>query len=121
MQKKIHYWIFLINIALISIVVFFANQDNLFIKLIDVVFYFDLLYTIIFLFLFVLKGRFFDGLVFGFRRFNHVMFNRNDVLEEWKEKPLPSESINLRFYEVVKIQSITLTTLLILLLIIYYL
>lgn len=72
------------------------------------------------LYLFTVKGGFFDGIVFSFRRFNHVMFKRNDYLESWKEKPLPSEKFNKETYKVFTIQCGSLLIILILLLTIYY-
>jgi hypothetical protein len=120
MNYKTHFLLFIVNIISIFTIVLFLTPDQLFVQFINILFYFALLYTTVFLFHFVAKGGFFDGLIFGFRRFKNVMFHKNDVLEEWKEKPLPSENINLRLYEVLKIQTVALNIVLLLLLVIYY-
>jgi hypothetical protein len=66
------------------------------------------------------KGGFFDGVTFGFRRFNTLMFKKNDYLEEWRNKPLPSEKFNASLYHRLKFQAILLLVLLIILLVLYY-
>lgn len=91
------------------------------VNLIDIVFYFGFLYLVVFLFLYIVKGKFFDGLVYSFRKFNHVMFKKGDYLEGWKEKPLPSEGVKPGFYSAVKFQSLALLSLLMILLAVYYL
>ena len=71
--------------------------------------------------MYTIKGGFFDGVTFGFRRFNSVFIKRNDYLEEWREKPLPSEKFNSSLYQVLKFQGLALFILLLILIGIYYL
>lgn len=116
MEKKLNFTILLINLAIIM----FLTHSLSLINLINSVFYISFLFFIGFLFLFTVKGGFFDGLVFGFRRFNHVMFKRDDYLEEWKDKPLPSENFNSKVYHVFKFQTIILLTIQLVLVVIFY-
>ena len=74
MNYKTHFLLFIANIIIIFTIVLFLTPDQLFVQFINILFYFALLYTTVFLFHFVAKGGFFDGLIFGFRRFkkHHV-------------------------------------------------
>jgi len=119
MKEKRKLGLFLINMAVIFAVFFFGSEHTL-ISLINTVFYVGLIYVVAVLFMFTVKGGFFDGLVFGFRRYNHIMFKRKDYLEEWKKKPLPSESFNIRIYRLLQFQCYILLGGIIVLLIIYY-
>jgi len=110
--------VFLINIVVISLL-FLLMKDLTFVNYINSIFYIAFLYIIVFLFLVTLKGGFYDGITYSFRRFNAVMFKK-DYLEEWKEKPLPSETFNENFYEIIKSQAIYLFLLLGLFLCLYY-
>jgi len=119
MKEKRKLGLFLINMAVIFAFFFFGSEHTL-ISLINTVFYVGLIYVVAVLFMFTVKGGFFDGLVFGFRRYNHIMFKRKDYLEEWKKKPLPSESFNIRIYRLLQFQCYILLGGIIVLLIIYY-
>jgi len=119
MKEKRKLGLFLINMAVIFAVFFFGSEHTL-ISLINTVFYVGLIYVVAVLFMFTVKGGFFDGLVFGFRRYNHIMFKRKDYLEEWKKKPLPSESFNIQIYRLLQFQCYILLGGIIVLLIIYY-
>ncbi|AWI14019.1 DUF3899 domain-containing protein [Caldibacillus thermoamylovorans] len=119
MKEKRQAGLFLVNMAVIFVVFFFGSEHTL-ISFINTVFYVGLIYVVTVLFMFTVKGGFFDGLVFGFRRYNHIMFKRKDYLEEWKKKPLPSESFNIRLYRLLQFQCYMLVGGLIVLLIIYY-
>jgi hypothetical protein len=119
-KKKDHFVFLCINLGIILIFFTLLGSDHNFIEFINTLFYISFFYFLLFLSLFTSKGGFFDGLVYSFRRFNHVMFHSKDYLEEWKEKPLPSENINLRFYQLLKVQTGLLIGLLIILLVIFY-
>ncbi|AYV68570.1 MULTISPECIES: DUF3899 domain-containing protein [Niallia] len=119
MQNK-KWFIFLINLFLTFILFFISSSEYSLVHYINSVFYLTFLYIVIFLFMYIAKGGFFDGVTFSFRRFHHVILKRNDYLEEWKEKPLPSQKFNKRFYSVLKFQVISLFVYLLILLIIYY-
>jgi hypothetical protein len=70
--------------------------------------------------MYTIKGGFFDGVTFGFRRFNSIMFKRDDYLEEWRDKPLPSEKFNASLYQRIKFQATSLLLLLIIMISLYY-
>lgn len=114
-------WKFLLLNLLIILLIFliFSSTYNL-LNFINSVFYLSFFYLITVLFMYTSKGGFFDGVTFGFRRFNSLMFKRNDYLEEWRDKPLPSEKFNASLYQRLKFQAIYMLVLLILLLILYY-
>ncbi|GAA0421282.1 hypothetical protein GCM10008934_09770 [Virgibacillus salarius] len=118
MNKSKHGLYFLLTICL-TLVIFliFAPSYNL-VNFINALFYVFLLLLVITLFIYTKKGGFFDGVTFGFRRFLSMM--SNDYMEEWKEKPAPSEKVNPSFYKIMQFQTITTFVLLGLLLIIYY-
>ena len=114
-------WTGLLLNFILTIVIFFifSSTYNL-LNFINALFYLNLLYLIIVLLMYTIKGGFFDGVTYGFRKFNSMMFKPNDYLEEWREKPLPSEKHNASLYQRLKFQAISLLGLLILLLFIYY-
>ncbi len=68
---------------------------------------------------FILKGRFFDGIVYGFRRFGARVVKK-DLLDEWADKTLPSERISTNYLSFIFFQGIVLTTVMIVLLLIFY-
>ena len=114
-------WYILLTNIIVTFIFFFifASKYNL-LHYINTVFYLSFFYTVIFIFMYIAKGGFFDGVTFSFRRFNHVMFKKDDYLEEWKDKPLPSEKINSSFYTSLRFQVMMLLLYLALLLIIFY-
>ncbi|SEN43872.1 protein of unknown function [Mesobacillus persicus] len=108
------------NLLLISILFLIFAPEYTLLHYINALFYITIFYLILFLVMYTIKGGFFDGVTFGFRRFNHVMFNRNDHLEEWRDKPLPSERIGVGLYPIIKVQTIGLILLLSILLIVWF-
>ncbi len=72
--------VFLLNIILtiLFFLLFSANYNLL--NFINALFYLSSLYLIIVLLMYTIKGGFFDGVTFGFRRFNSIMFKPNDYL-----------------------------------------
>lgn len=115
-------WKFFILNLLITVLIFFIFSSNYnLLNFINSLFYLSFIYLITVLLMYTIKGGFFDGVTFGFRRFNSIMFKRNDYLEEWRDKPLPSEKFNASLYQRLKFQAISLLVLLIILLIFYYL
>jgi uncharacterized integral membrane protein len=114
-------WKFLsLNIFLTLLIFLIFSSDYTFLYFINSLFYLSTLYLITVLLMYTIKGGFFDGVTFGFRRFNSIMFKRNDYLEEWREKPLPSEKFNASLYQRIKFQAIVLFLLLIILIFVYY-
>ncbi|MRG87073.1 DUF3899 domain-containing protein [Salinibacillus xinjiangensis] len=114
-------WLFLlVNIGL-SFVLFFTFAPNYNLtSFINTMFYLSFPYILIALLLYVIQGRFFDGVTFGFRRFRAKM-SKHDLLDEWKDKPLPSEQVNKSVYHSFWFQGIGLLITVLVLLIIYYL
>lgn len=110
----------LVNIALTFVLFFSFSSEYDLIHYINAVFYLSFFYLVIFIFMYISKGGFFDGVTFSFRRFNHTMFKKNDYLEEWKEKPLPSEMMNKTLYSSLQFQVIVLVILLLVLLVAFY-
>lgn len=114
-------WKFFIFNLLVSLLIFFifSSTYNL-LNFINSVFYLSFFYLITVLFMYTAKGGFFDGVTFGFRRFNTLMFKKNDYFEDWRDKPLPSEKFNASLYQRLKFQTISLLVLLTILLFLYY-
>ncbi|WP_179107237.1 DUF3899 domain-containing protein [Sediminibacillus massiliensis] len=114
-------WFFLIINVLTSFIIFFfvAPPFNLQ-TFIDVLFYIAIAYLVLGLFFFVLKGGFFDGVSFGFRKVIHSFRRHNDYLEELKEKPMPSDKIGSSFLRFLFFQGISLFIIMVVLLFVYY-
>lgn len=115
-------WVLLLINILATIIFFliFASDYNL-LHYINSLFYLCFIYLLVVLLMYTIKGGFFDGVTFGFRRFNSVFIKRDDYLEEWRDKPLPSEKFNPSLYQVLKFQGFALFVLLLFLIAIYYL
>lgn len=108
------------NLFLTTILFLTFSPEYTLLHYINALFYITIFYLILFLIMYTIKGGFFDGVTFGFRRFNHVMFNRGDHLEEWRDKPLPSEKVGGGLFSVIKVQTIGLILLLSILLIVWF-
>lgn len=120
MIKKLDIQLFVANLVIVSIIVAFIGHFSL-LEFINILFCLFMVYLAVFLFLFIRKGKFFDGLVYGFRRFNWIMFKKKRGTEEdLLEKPLPSEKWFPKVYHQAKRQSLFLFLLLIILLFLYY-
>ncbi|KAB7670722.1 DUF3899 domain-containing protein [Bacillus sp. B1-b2] len=109
-----------VNIVLTFILFFIFSSEYNLLHYINAVFYLSFFYLVLFVFMYIAKGGFFDGVTFSFRRFNHTMFKKDDYLEEWKEKPLPSEMMNKTFYASLRFQVIVLVLFLLVLLVTFY-
>lgn len=91
------WWLLYINLS-VSIVLFIINgKPYKLLEYTDILFYLSSFYLFIGLALFVVEGRFFDGITYGFRRFFATTSKRKDYLGDWEEKPLPSQKVNHRF------------------------
>ncbi|RKQ33442.1 DUF3899 domain-containing protein [Oceanobacillus halophilus] len=108
-----------INVLLILILFITQAAFNL-VNLINAVFYVSFANLIIMLFLYTVRGGFYDGITFSFRRFWSIMSPSKDYMDEWKEKPMPSEKTNESFYAQIKFQTTVLFTFFAFLLLIYY-
>lgn len=114
-------WVLFVLNILFSLILFLilANEPNI-LQYINTLFYLCFFYILLFLIQYTMKSGFFDGITFGFRRFNHIVFKRNDYLEEWRDKPLPSEKINHSSYRIIMFQGVSLILVLIMLIFMYY-
>ncbi|ALX49784.1 DUF3899 domain-containing protein [Lentibacillus amyloliquefaciens] len=112
--------IFLINCGTILLIVYLLESALTLRQLLDITFYFVLVYMVFALFLYTVKGGFYDGVTFGFRRFLSIMSKGGDPLEEWRDKPPISTQISTNLYRVVRFQWLSLTVLLTILFILYY-
>jgi Domain of unknown function (DUF3899) len=117
---KIKWKFFILNLIITLLIFFIISSDYNLLNFINAVFYLSFVYLMIVLFMYTAKGGFFDGVTFGFRRFNTLMFKKNDYLESWRDKPLPSEKFNASLYQRLKFQAILMLVLLIILLVLYY-
>lgn len=120
MLKRSNWIVLFLNLLLIVLIFFITSEGASFVHLINVMFYVSIGYIIFVLLLLTIRGGFYDGVMFGFRRYYHMTVKK-DYLEEWKEKPLPSENINHTFYRIIKFQALVLMLIFISLLVIYYL
>lgn len=116
-------WFLLLLNIILSFLLFlvFAPQYH-FIHFINSSFYLTGVYLLLCIFLFITNGRFFDGLIFGVRRFHRSKSGskQRDYLNEMKDKRLPSEMINQSFYYFILFQGSSLLIMQIILLTIYY-
>ncbi|MBZ9534633.1 DUF3899 domain-containing protein [Cytobacillus oceanisediminis] len=112
--------VFLINIFMTFVLFLIFSSEYSFVLYINSVYYLTFFYLVIFLFMYIAKGGFLDGVTFSFRRFHHVILKSNDYLDEWKEKPLPSQKFNKGIYSILKFQAFMLLIYLLILLLTYY-
>lgn len=114
--------LFLLTNIVISFILFFITSPSYNLRyFIDSLFYISLIYFILLLFLFIMKGRFFDGITWGFRRFRSIMSKNRDYLTELGDTPMPSDRISISFYRFIVFQTFTILLILVLLLSVYYL
>lgn len=116
---KNKWFLFMFNILLIGVLFFLFTTTYDLANYINIVFYVCFFYVLSVLLVYTIKGGFYDGITFGFRRFRGMMSKR-DYMDEWKSKPLPSKNVNTGIYAILKFQSICLILFLVLLLLIYY-
>lgn len=119
-MKKNFGFYFSIQIFLILVGFIAFSPGYHFVDFINVVFIISFVYLILTLFLYTKRGGFYDGIAFGFRKFRSLMAKERDELEEWKYKALPSQNVSGRLYNIVKVQTIALLTLLFILMLFYY-
>ncbi|ASK61985.1 hypothetical protein CFK37_07340 [Virgibacillus phasianinus] len=114
-------WIFLLFNVFIGFVILLLSTSPINLRFfIDSLFYVTIVYIILMLLLFIIRGRFFDGIIWSFRRFGSIMSKNRDYLEEAEGSPKLSERINLPFYRFIAFQTFALLIILVLLLILYY-
>ncbi|ASN03968.1 DUF3899 domain-containing protein [Virgibacillus necropolis] len=114
-------WIFLLINIFVGTILFLTSAPVYNLRhFIDSLFYVTLAYFILMLFLFIIKGRFFDGISWSFRRFRSVMSKKRDYLVELGDTPMPSDRISIPFYRFIAFQTFALLVTLTLLLVVYY-
>jgi len=87
---------------------------------IDSLFYVSYFYLFFGLIMVVLKGRFLDGITYSFRRFRNRVFKNGDYLDDWEQKPLPSEIVRPSILKMFLFQGTVLAVGLVLLLGYFY-
>ncbi|MDC3417209.1 DUF3899 domain-containing protein [Aquibacillus salsiterrae] len=111
-------WLFLsanlLGIILYTLVV----GNNLLLSMINTLFYVGFFYLTCSLLMFTIKGKFFDGIVYGFRKVA-ASFSR-PVFDEEENKPQPSERISKPVLTFFLFQGTFLTIIMVILLTIYY-
>lgn len=75
---------------------------------------------VIYLYLLLTKGKFFDGITYGIRGFLEKTFHENDMIDSNSEKRLPSELVNIQTYHTFKWQFFSLLIVLVILQLIYF-
>ncbi|RCW69732.1 DUF3899 domain-containing protein [Saliterribacillus persicus] len=111
---------FLINVLLCTILFFIFSESITLVGFIDTIFYIGLLYFCIGLLWLVIRGQFFDVMVFSFRRVTSKMSKSKAWMERFEEKKLPSELTEKKTMQFFLIQGLLLLLLMLLLFIIYY-
>ncbi|MFB1050081.1 DUF3899 domain-containing protein [Paraliobacillus sp. JSM ZJ581] len=117
---KTQFIILLINFFLTIVIAVIVHKNVALLYLINILFYFDILYLLLWLMFITIKGGFFDGVTYGFRKAGGSIFRKNSTVE-WEEKPLPSKRIDTKFIPLFRFQAICLTFTILILLAFYYL
>ena len=76
---------------------------------INSLFYVSYFYLFFGLIMFVLKGKFLDGITYSFRRVGNRISKNADYLDDWETKPLPSEIVRPSVMKMFFFQGIVLT------------
>ncbi|MYL18451.1 DUF3899 domain-containing protein [Halobacillus litoralis] len=110
-----------INIAVVTLLfTLLAPVYDLY-HYINQLFYLAYFYLGIGMIAWVTRGGFFDGITYGFRRFTNRMSRNGDYMEDWKDKPLPSKTINQSWPRFFLFHGCVLMLGLLILLLFYYL
>ncbi|HLR08498.1 MAG TPA: DUF3899 domain-containing protein [Bacillota bacterium] len=112
--------VFVANMFIILVSFLLFSPTYTWVNYINTCFYIAFIYMMIWLVLVVIRGGFFNGIAFGFRRFRIIASKNPDFLEEMEEKPDLSERINKRFYQQIRFHAWILLAWLLLLLLVYY-
>ncbi|CDQ21029.1 protein of unknown function [Halobacillus karajensis] len=114
-------WVmFAVNIALVTILFIALAPVYDLLHYINQLFYIAYFYIFIGIIMWVVRGGFFDGITYGFRRFSNRMSKQKDYLDDWKEKPLPSQTIHKSLPKFFLFHGFMLSAGLVALLFIYY-
>ncbi|MFD2924252.1 DUF3899 domain-containing protein [Halobacillus naozhouensis] len=110
----------ILNLFLCTIFFWIWAPANNLLYFINFLFYFSCFYLFTGLVLWVVRGGLFDGVTFGMRRFVSEMSRNKDYLDDWKDRPLPSKTIQRSFLSFFLFQGVLLALFSIILLIVYY-
>ncbi|WP_079709160.1 DUF3899 domain-containing protein [Paraliobacillus ryukyuensis] len=111
--------VFFIQIFCIIVLAYILNKNALLLMNINIFFYVSSIYLLLWLLFFTIKGGFFDGIVYSFRKVGMSIFSKKAAVE-WEDKPSPSEQVHTRLVSFFRFQALGLIIILIALLIIYY-
>ncbi|UOQ43437.1 DUF3899 domain-containing protein [Halobacillus salinarum] len=121
MNILLNKWLMIvINLALTTILFFLLAPAYDLFHYINQLFYISYFYLFVGLLMLVIRGGFFDAITYSFRRFHGMTSKRRDYMDDWKTKPLPSQSINRSWLNFFIFHGVTLTLGLLGLLAIYY-
>ncbi|MCP3026684.1 DUF3899 domain-containing protein [Halobacillus sp. A5] len=90
------------------------------IAFIDILFYLCFFYLFVGLFLWIVKGGFFDAITYSFRRVTNRVAKNKDYLDDFEDKPLPSQMFKKKLVHFFLFQGIILLIALLILLVVYY-
>lgn len=85
--------IFICNVLIVTLL--FATMAPVYdlFHYINHLFYIAYFYLFVGILLWVIRGGFFDAITYSFRRFSNRVSKQKDYIDDWKEKPLPSQTI----------------------------
>ncbi|WP_347861182.1 DUF3899 domain-containing protein [Salimicrobium sp. PL1-032A] len=110
----------LLNLLLASIIFLINAPEYTLFYYINAVFYIVFFYLFVALLMWVIRGKFFDGITYSFRRFQSKVSKQRDYLEEWKNKPLPSDTVNYSWLRMFFFHGSFMLIIMLVLLAIYY-
>ncbi|MFG6149460.1 DUF3899 domain-containing protein [Halobacillus sp. B23F22_1] len=109
-----------INLLLISLIFSLLAPAYDLVTFIDLLFYLCFFYLFIGLLLWIIKGGFFDAITYSFRKVTNRVAKNKDYLDDFEDKPLPSQMFKRKFVHFFLFQGAILLIALLLLLIVYY-
>ncbi|WP_162632564.1 DUF3899 domain-containing protein [Paraliobacillus zengyii] len=109
----------LINLFVTFLIFLLFSPSLRLIYYIDIIFYFSLTYLLCWMIFFTIKGRFFDGVIYGFRKVGNGVL-RKLAFDDWEDKPMPSAKVGDSFLAFLLKQGLYLLIIMFILLIIYY-
>ncbi|PBB06119.1 DUF3899 domain-containing protein [Salimicrobium humidisoli] len=114
------FFVLLVNFVITALLFLFNSPEYTLKYYINSVFYVVFFYLFIALIMWVIRGRFFDGIAYSFRRFYNKTSKQRAYLEEWKGKPLPSETVNRSWLRMFFFQGVIMLMVMFVLLFFYY-
>lgn len=110
MHKK--WLLFVCNCAFIILLFFILNEGFGLTKWMNAMFYITVFNMVLFLYLFIVKGKFFDGIIYSFQRVLAQQHSSN--------RRTPSETVNISTYETVKFNFFILVGILLIIHVVYF-